>query len=436
MSFFNGKIKWSEGLYLSPEHLNEENKYIENSIKNIKNIMNNYENVINFKINEILLSRGVLEIMEFQCMCANFQYIEYHMDWPVEILSNGDKSGTIYEIREDLNKFAKIIMDKGLIFYLCIQPEEFIVLEAIHNNTDVVHVEKIIPKIVLLPEHLIRNTNTCIPVVRIISDKGGFILDPNYIYPITQLKQNTNLYNLLEAFIKFLRNKAVEMASGFFTKSSGSMEETIIAKLNYSLQYNSIMPEILVLESLLYNEQHPFQIFISLQKIVGYLSLIRFTNLPSCQSYTHYDIYKSISNLIDIITQMVNYLKIDGERLQFHYTNKRFNLLLPLEVFLANIKTYLLIEMDNENEKDTLINWIEDARICDASSEEIINTERVRGLERKIFNTESFGNNIIIVTLNMNSRYLISTNANLIIYNTYSNYLPKNIVLYWRNSSL
>lgn len=435
--FFKGKVGWSDGTYLTPEHLYAENEYLENTISNTRFILNNYEDVKSIRIDEILLTRGILSVVEFEGMFSNFQFITYNMEAPTEILSNGDRNGKVYEIREDLSKFAKIIMEKGLLFYLSIDNQEYMVKEWVPNNSDGVILEKILPKLLLTPEHLINNARAAIPVLRIISDKGGFIVDDTYEAPMALINKDKKIYVLLEKFVKFLRNKAIEMASGFFTKiNNNKFEDSFIEKMNYSLQYNSIMPEILVLESLLYSKQPPISVFLSLQRIIGSLSLLRFTNLPSLQIYNHYDIYGSINSLISIIIHMINSLKIDGERLQFQYKDTKFILTLPLEVFTPHIKTYLLLEMENEKQRDNLINWIEDARICGTDTESIINIKRVRGLERKIFNTPSFGNRIIVVEVFMQSEYLLPSNSVLLIYNDYNDYIPMNIVLYWRNSPL
>jgi predicted component of type VI protein secretion system len=361
--------------------------------------------------------------------------MEYDMASPTKILSNGDKSGNMYEIREDLNNSAKIIIEKGLLFYLCVDKEETLLVDTIHNNNDEILIEKTVENLILVPEHLLKNTNAAIPVVRIISDKGGFVIDSTYQPPITKITKDCQLYQILEKFIKFLRDRAIEMAAGFFTKNPNDDEATIMEKINYSLQYNSIMPETLVLESLLYNQQHPFNVFLSLQKIIGGLSLLRFTNLPSLQIYNHYDLFASIQNLISIITTMINSLKIDGERIQLEYEEGKFYIQLPIQVFLPSNKTYLLLEMDNENEMDKVTTWIEDARICGGSSEELVNSKRVRGVERKIFPSLLFGNKVLLVELNMQSEYIKPSDGTLYIYNTFSDYLPRSIVLCWRNGS-
>lgn len=432
-SFFKGKVRWWDGLYLSPEHLKEENKYLENAARNVRHILNNYEHVCTLKINEILLTRGILEVMEFQGVFSNLEYVEYDMNSPTEILNNGDKSGHIYEIREDLNKFSKIILEKGLLFYLCIDEQEQTVVDCIATNNDTVTVEKTVPMLILVPEHLLKNTYASLPIIKIISDKGGFIIDENYEAPVTKLSKENHTYILLEKFIKFLRNHVVEIAAGFFTKKENNTVNSLIEKLNYSLQYNSIMPEILVLESLLDNQAHPLFMFLSLQKIIGSLSLLRFTNLPSVQTYKHQDIYNSISNLVAIITDMINNLKVDGERIQMSYKEEKFNLLLPIESFVPTNKNYLLIEMDSENQKDSIINWIEDARICGADFDTIVTTKRVRGIERKIINTPLFGNKILVIELNFNSEYLAPSKPLLYVYNAYNEVIPKSIIFCWRN---
>jgi predicted component of type VI protein secretion system len=192
------------------------------------------------------------------------------------------------------------------------------------------------------------------------------------------------------------------------------------------------MPEILVLESLLYGNHHPLYIFLSFQRIIGSLSLLRFTNLPPLQVYDHLDIYKSINNLMEIIKGMLDNLTTDGDGLQMKFSDNKFSVPVPIEAFTPLIKTYLLLEMEDENEKDNISNWIEEAAIYGEGYEEILIIKRVRGINRNILNKTLFGNKILVVELNIHSEFL-KMNSNLYIYNNMSSYTPKSILLCWRS---
>lgn len=432
-SFFKGKVHWWDGLYLSPEHLQEENFYTEDSIKSLQNIFNNYTTVNDLKINELLLTRGILEIDNFEGMFGNLKYITYNNQLPIEISDTGEKIGKIYPINQQLNKFSKIINEDGLIMYLTIDDEEFFVKEIINN----VLVEKKIHKLILNPEFSVKDKNKSLPICKIISSKGSFIVDENYIGPINAIKKNNIFFKKIESFIKFLRITTMETAGGFFLDVNGTNMEGLLDKINYFFKYHSLMPEILVLEALLYGDNHPLYIFLSFQRIIGALSLLRFTNLPPLQVYDHLNIYKSINNLMEIIKGMLDNLNTDGEGLQMKLSDNKFSIEMPIEVFTPLIKTYLLLEMEDENDKDNLTNWIEEARIYGSNYEEIIILKRVRGLERNILNKTLFGNKILVVEINVHSEFIKMTNNNsLYIYNSISSYIPKSILLCWRTSEI
>jgi predicted component of type VI protein secretion system len=428
MSGFKGKVHWWDGLYLSPEHLQEENFYTEDSIKSLQNVFNNYITVNKLKINELLLTRGVLEIDEFEGMFGNLKYINYVNDSPTEICHMGEKNGKIYSINQQLNKFAKIINENGLIMYLNIDNEEIFLKETINN----VVVEKKINKLILIPEFSVKDKDKSLPLCRIITSKGGFIIDETYIAPINSIKKNNNFFIKIEDFIKYLRMTTMETAGGFFIDINGTNMEGLLNKINYFFKYHSLMPEILVLESLLYGNHHPLYIFLSFQRIIGSLSLLRFTNLPPLQVYDHLDIYKSINNLMEIIKGMLDNLTTDGDGLQMKFSDNKFSVPVPIEAFTPLIKTYLLLEMEDENEKDNISNWIEEAAIYGEGYEEILIIKRVRGINRNILNKTLFGNKILVVELNIHSEFL-KMNSNLYIYNNMSSYTPKSILLCWRS---
>ena len=216
----------------------------------------------------------------------------------------------------------------------------------------------------------------------------------------------------------------METAGGFFIDVNNSNMEGLLDKINYFFKYHSLMPEILVLEALLYGNHHPLYIFLSFQRIIGSLSLLRFTNLPPLQVYEHLDIYKSIHNLMDIIKSMLDNLNTDGEGLQMKLSDNKFSVSLPIEVFTPLIKTYLLLEMENEEDKDNITNWIEEARIYGEGFEEILTLKRVRGINRNILNKTLFGNKILVVEINVHSDFIKMVNNNtLYIYNNINSYL-------------
>ena len=431
--FFKGKVHWWDGLYLSPEHLQEESFYTENSIKSLSNIFSNYTTINELEINELLLTRGILEVSRFEAMFGNLQYVTYNNESPTEISDKGNKNGKMYPISEQLNKFAKIINDSGIIMYLAFTNEEFFVKETINN----VLVEKTINKLMLIPDFAVKNNNEALPICRIISSKGIFILDETYIPPINAIKKNNVFFKKLEDFIKFLRITTMETASGFFINENDNLgNEGLLSKINYFFKYHSLMPEILVLEALLYGNHHPLYIFLSFQRIIGSLSLLRFTNLPSLQVYDHLDVYKSINNLMNIIRDMLNNLNTDGNGLQMKLSDEKFSLSLPIEVFTPLIKTYLLLEMEEESDKDSISNWIEEARIYGSGFEEILTLKRVRGINRNILNKTLFGNKILVVEINLHSEFMNMNNSSLYISNHLSSYKPKSILLCWRSTEI
>jgi hypothetical protein len=421
------KVHWWDGLYLSPEHLQEEHNNLSNSIKNLKYILNNYITVNHLEINQLLLTRGIIEILNFEGMFPNMDYIQYNSE---EIINKKDK---IYPIKEDINKYNKIINENGgLLIYLTISDEVVYISEEINN----IKIEKVIPKLIITNENSVENLNKSIPILRIINKNGNLIMDEEYIPPMVFIKQSSNFYKEIEEFIKFLRNTAMMTAGEFFTRVNNLDVESILNKMNYFLKYNSLMPEILVLESLLLNKGHPKDIFVCFQKIIGGLSLLRFTNLPSLQIYNHEDIYKSLMDLMNLIKMMLENLQSKGDSMIMKLIDNKFSLEIPMDVFTPLINTYLFIELNNEKEKNDAINWIEEAKIYGKGFDEIINLKRVRGLERKILNKILFGNQIIIVELNMNSEFLQMTNNILYINNSISNYMPKNILLSWRSEEI
>jgi predicted component of type VI protein secretion system len=421
------KIHWWEGLYLSPEHLQEEQNNLDNRVKNFQYILNNYTTVNKLEINQLLLTRGIIQILAFEGMFPNMDYIKYNSE---EIFNNKDK---IYSIKEDINKYNKIINENGgLLIYLTISHEILYVTEEINN----VKIDKIIPKIIITNENSVEDFNKSLPIIRIININGNLVVDDEYVPPMVFFHTSNSFYKKIEEFIKFLRNTAMMTAGEFFTRVNNLDVESIFNKMNYFLKYNSLMPEILVLESLLLNKGHPQNIFICLQRIIGGLSLLRFTNLPSLQIYNHDNIYESLNTLMNIIKIMLENLKSKGDSMIMKYTNEKFNLELPLEVFTPLIKTYLFIELNNEQEKNEAINWIEEAKIYGEGFEEVVNLKRVSGLERKILNKVLFGNQVIVVEVNMNSEFVQMNNNILYIYNSISTYMPKNILLSWRTEEI
>ena len=91
----------------------------------------------------------------------------------------------------------------------------------------------------------------------------------------------------------------------------------------------------------------------------------------------------------------------------------------------------------NEEDKDNITNWIEEARIYGEGFEEMLTLKRVRGINRNILNKTLFGNKILIVEINVHSDFIEMVNNNtLYIYNSINSYVPKSILLCWKSKEI
>lgn len=425
--FKKGAISWRNGVFLSATHLTEEREFIIRQISNIKHLFAFSANVFSLLINEIKLSKGVLEILSVNAMFPNMQYIEYDINDPTVILETGELSGNIYPIREDLNQFAKSIRGKGLMFYLAIDGT-FPIRDLIEQESDTpVMIDKYLLKLKLIPEYLLTN-QIAIPICRIIYNENGFVVDREYMAPNTNISKKEYLYEILTDFIKTLRVSLLETVGNFFTNNE--REDVLINKLYLGLKYNSLMPNLLNLESALMTGDHPKEIFYILQNIIGSLSLLKFTQLPSASTYNHYDIFESINLLVNNILSMLSNIKEEGEKILFDKDEHLFSVDIPEEIFISGNAIYLLIEIENENDRDRAVYWIEEGKISGDNFQD----QRIRGIGRKIKNTNLFGNNILLVELDLlTSRYINRESKKIIISNTLNNnYVPNNISLFWR----
>lgn len=433
--FKKGAITWTNGTFLSAEHLKDERNFLLYQIRNIQHIMHNYTHVESIKFNEIALNRNSLEITHFEGMMNDMQYIEYDSSFPTKILENGEFSGKIYEIKEDLTQYSKLILEKkGLTFHLVIDGDYEIIDSIMDNvNNSTTSVSKSIPKLKLLPEHLLSN-KISIPVCKIIKDEYGLNLDSTYIPPTVFIKQEHPIYNKIVDLSKDLRVSLLDKAAEFFTIKK--TEDAVTTERYAGLYFSSIMPSVLNLESSINSNAHPKELFAFLQAILGSLSLLRFTHMPSARLYNHNDIYNSLSTIIDDILTINNSMEKDGEKDLFDKDeNGQFTQNIPSEVFMEENYTYLIMEMQNEKDRTYLINWIEEARICGDNFLEQIKINRIRGIDRTFKDIAIFGNKMLVVELSIaNSKYINLQSKKIICFNNFSGgYEPASISLYWRH---
>jgi hypothetical protein len=161
--------------------------------------------------------------------------------------------------------------------------------------------------------------------------------------------------------------------------------------------------------------------------------------MPSSNIYNHLDIYASLQNLIGAILGINNSMTKDGERILMDKgDNGDFVQDIPADIFIDGNHTYFILEMKDERERSNMMSWIEEARICGDNVREQLLVNRVRGVERAFKEITLFGNNMLIVELNvMNSKYINMQSKKIILFNHFSGgYEPMSVSIYWRSGEL
>lgn len=425
--FFKGKrIHWREGVYLTPQHLQQLQNYIDDKVLDVIPIHESYESVINLKIDDLAISNGIFKIQELESVFKNGRYINYKNKLP-------DQTDN-YDLSVNLNDYSKVFHAQNQItLYVCFSDKTLTVEESVvdkYDSSQSVNLLKDLEKLSILPDHLLMSHHIGIPVAKIMWKNNTFLVDNTYQYPVNIIKDHHVIYANIIDFINEMRTNAATIASQHLNHSE---KREIVVE-----QYQSFFPDVLVLEAkLLTGILTPIDVFMILHKMLGSLSILKFTNLPMVKKYNHYNIAKDIITLMKEISDIFHTLEIFGERIFFKLSNDDENInstffeMSVNERVLNSSSLFLLVEIDHINAKDIAIEWIKDCKIIGKNQSKDVIYHRSRGIKRNFTENTNFGENVIVVELLMKSfqEYISVDEKELCVFNTTSSFLPKNISL-------
>ncbi|OED45556.1 hypothetical protein AB836_01530 [Rickettsiales bacterium (ex Bugula neritina AB1)] len=431
--FFKGKkIHWSEGIYLTPQHLQQLQDYVDDTIINTTHIREYYEAVLELKIDNLAISKGIFKIQKFIGILKNRKYVNYNCMLP----NQNDNYDLSIDLQEHSSAFH---INNQIILYICLTDKLTTVEENIvdkYDNTQSLNLLKDVENLVIVPDYLLTGNHIGIPIGKVLWKNNIFVIDEDYQYPIVVINNEHVIYKYIVDFINNMRVSAANITSQYLRDKT--KKDLVVEK------YQSFFPDVLVLESkLLSKVLLPIEVFMTLHKIFGSLSILKLTNLPMIKKYNHYNILEDIKNLINDINNILQEFELLGERIFFQlsddneyivgnnkFSQSFFHITLDESIFNST-SLFLLVEMDINNNQQDIIKWIENCKIIGKDKVKEIIYRRSRGIQKQITENTNFGKNIVIVEIIMSSfKELLSINEKeLYVFNTISTFLPKTLSL-------
>lgn len=395
------KIMWKNNSLLYAEHLNKMQESIQNNSAFLfEQIYGNTFGVINFKIDEVLLSSGVLSVSYIQCIFPDNSIFEY------------DSRTSGYELSLSLTEFSEDLYYTPKRFYLAKQKENIEEFKEIISES-----QEIIP--ICYVEQKMKITDmpseNTIPICEVFIRSGVYNCS-EFQPPCLKIKKTSNCGSLISQLLINMRKNIINLK-----------EKISIMDYSESVLHDKIflrdLNHCLVMINFCYiNEMHPFDVYKIICDSIGRLSWISML-MPNIPVYNHNNSYVVIGKSISLLQEIINSSRGNFEKIIMQRT---------IDCFECKIKEcgeeeiFLVVEPNNQ---ETRV-WIENTVIASESYFEDFQSRRYPGIEREI--VDNSNNSELIVKLNKISNYLIF-NENLKIFvgsylsiNTVSLFFKKN----------
>jgi predicted component of type VI protein secretion system len=380
-------INWYEGMFLRSHHFQKNHQYFQSQIQSFNMFFPHFYGVIDIIIDKIAISNGFISILGGGVLFSDGQFFLNLENYEIPKLNiNNKTNGNILIYIAILSKGSHDKQNSTFV-----QDVDDLNSE---NNIESIHFLK--RKIFLLTEDMVQSYHTAIPICFIKSFGTSFeILD--FTPPCLFVKKNYGLSRKLLSLSMILKEHLYFLL-WYDNKQTNQQSNDLY------LLFLTLSPEIMSFESMIEEESHPFQLYLTLLRINAILCFYK-KNVPVLSGYSHFNLKNSFGGLLDSVSNMLKSISLNSNMEYFVSVNKNRQ-----ELFLGdewdNKKNLEIIVMcKNTEDTPNLMDFCETAQIFSFNFEKEIMLKRILGIKR-VSSTplkEAISEKSIIILLDLDS---------------------------------
>lgn len=377
-------VQWHDGMLLRPEHFQQSDRRVEQILHyQLSQSLPFYWGVSHFRIDDVLLSSGIVRILEIEAIMPDGLVISFHID-----------DGDIMELslKEHEKEFKK--GKQSLMVYACI-PEyrndaaslnseypRFKSIESgfvVNENTG-----EEVPRFACLKPYLHLHAGTeppaqyvSFPILKISNSQNNFVLE-QFTPPSLQVPLTLELGSMCCHIAQTIRNKAAFLADRVLS------DQTTFMAVEASQHIRVMTAALLNFEALLQTgKAHPYNLYVALCALAGNLSGLRPNEVPPAFTpYNHNDIFQSFTQVKDYIFYCLDALQEGFTIVTFDQYDRLFKLMMQRD--WVQDKLILAAKASAEMHEKDLITWLSSAVIASKSFVSSVRDKRILGAKRTI----------------------------------------------------
>lgn len=381
-------VQWHEGMLLSPQHFQQEQRYQERLLGNtVAMAVPHFWGLSELNYNQRMLPQGILRIDSIKGLMPDGHMID--IDHMLEV---------------DLSKNDDLVRPGDTIMIYLAMPKRS--PDAAYRNANIRRFESTTGNAVvdentgenaivvqrLRPQYHLHlgptpPPNSCIylQIMQVRKENSGDLVCAAYTPPLRYFKRpdipsSKALYERFSVIVRGIRQKAIRLAAIAASSSSGLSHPDRVNKHRIAKVLGSVLPS---LESALADEVHPNSVYKEFTAAVGHLSQISTNPVPPpIEPYDHDDIEKSLRDIFGFLTGLLAAIDTEFRYIRFELNDTLFSLALPAK--LNNTLLTLEVRGDRGTTREQLVDFISSAKIVCESKFKSLDTARRLGANRRI----------------------------------------------------
>jgi len=304
----NSKVIWSEGMFLSPQHFQQQDRYFERYIENRCSAFSGYGwGIRNFVIDHQLLGLGKISFSSGEGVFPDgtpFNFPEVDEPPPVFELPENTHNCIVYLgiplRRTGAQEVLSESNSSGLARY---QASDHSIHDVVSEESDSreIQVGKLRIRVLLESDDL--SGYACIGMMRVVEKKEDqqILLDKNYIISTTESKSSDVLRGFLAELSSMLNHRAESIAGRLAdARRAGTAEVSDYLLLQL---INRVEPLILHYSQI--RGLHPEKLYTALVQLAGELATFTSSTrrAPKFLNYLHDDLEKTFKPVIQFLRQ-------------------------------------------------------------------------------------------------------------------------------------
>ena len=302
------KIVWNEGLFVRPQHFQQQERYIAHLIWQQPNVLGQYRYGFNqFELNHHMLAQGKIALLEARGLFPDGGLFDTQYDGlPTPItLPDGVKQTQIYlGVITNQNDVIDVSFNKDNHAQHVAQTQQ--IANGVGNDNDVADIQVGKLALQLLSDEDDLSAFSCLPIAKVIEKRpdGKLIIDKHHIPPLLNIATDKKLNIFIEEVYGLLQQRGDTISQRL--SRSQQAESAVVADfmlLQLINRYQSVF-----LHFLQRSELHPEPVFVEANKLIAELSTFTCDERrPNQYSiYDHNDLGKSFNPIIEQLRSSLN----------------------------------------------------------------------------------------------------------------------------------